>query len=50
MGKPAEAIAAKEEALPVFQKLADERPEMYGFQDSLAREHNNLDGSLENMG
>ena len=42
LGRPAEAIAEYEEAIAIYRKLADSRPEVHRLQNTLAKIHNNI--------
>jgi serine/threonine-protein kinase len=49
-GKPAECIAAYEESVSMYQKLAGIHPERFRFQDSLGKLHNNIASELSTLG
>jgi tetratricopeptide (TPR) repeat protein len=50
VGRPAECIAAYEEAVANYEELASTQPDRFRFQDSLGRLHNNIAFELSNMG
>jgi tetratricopeptide (TPR) repeat protein len=46
----AESLAAEEESMATFRKLADAQPEVHRFQDLLAIQHNNIASSYWGLG
>ncbi len=50
MSNPVEALAATTRVLAIYQEFADLRPEVWKFQNNLAKSHNNIAASLARLG
>jgi tetratricopeptide (TPR) repeat protein/tRNA A-37 threonylcarbamoyl transferase component Bud32 len=50
LGRPADVIAANEDATAIYQRLVDAQPDVYRFGDTLAKLYSNIAGSQADLG